>query len=124
MINILLVPDTSESINKLLEILLGNFACLLAVLVATAIGLIKHWRNKFKQKDKENQELKERQLKTNELANEAKPIFEMIASGIIKTEPSIVAWARWWCLCANDLNRNQTPETQEMIKRIINGKKV
>ena len=117
--------DTSvESLNKLLEILVINFGVLIAAIVGTAVGLIKHWRDKFKRKDKENQELKERQLKVNELANEAKPMFEMIASGIIKTEPSIVVWARWWCLCANDLNRNQTPETQEMIKRIINGKDV
>lgn len=117
--------DTSiESLNKLLEILLGNFAVLVAVVVGTVVFLIRHWRKKFKKKDEENQYLKERERKLAELCNQASGYIDMISSEVIKTEPSIVKWATWWSLSYHNLDINGTPETNEMIKRIINRKDI
>lgn len=117
--------DTNiESLNKLLEILLGNFAVLVTVVVGTLVFLIRHWRKKIKEKDKENQQLKERERKLAELCNQASGYIDMISSEVIKTEPSIVKWATWWSLSYHNLDISGTAETQEMIKRIVNRKEI
>ena len=117
--------DTNiESLNKLLEILLGNFAVLVTVVVGTLVFLIRHWRKKIKEKDKENQQLKERERKLAELCNQASGYIDMISSEVIKTEPSIVKWATWWSLSYHNLDINGTVETHEMIKRIVNRKEI
>lgn len=117
--------DTNvDNLNKLLEILLGNFAILVAVVVSTVVFLIIHWRKKFRKKDEENQQLKERERKLAELCNQASGFIDMISSEVIKTEPSIVKWATWWSLSYHNLDINGTPETNEMIKRIINRKDI
>ena len=117
--------DTNiESLNKLLEILLGNFAVLVAVVVGTLVFLIRHWRKKFQKKDEENQYLKERERKLAELCNQASGYIDMISSEVIRTEPSIVKWATWWSLSYHNLDINGTAETQEMIKRIVNRKDI
>lgn len=124
MISILLAPDSSEGINKLLEILLINFAVLLASVIGTAVGLIKYLRDKFKRKDKENQELKDRERKLTELCNQASGYIDMIASEVIETKPSIVKWANWWSLSYHNLDINSNAETSQMIKRIISRKDI
>lgn len=124
MINILLAPDSSEGFNKLLEILLINFSVLLAALIGTIPFLINRWKKKLAIKDKENKELKERERKLAELCNQASGYVDMIASEVIKTEPSIVHWATWWSLSYHNLDINGTAETQEMIKRIISKKDI
>ena len=118
------IPSTTdtESLNKLLEILLGNFAVLVAVVVGTLVFLIRHWRKKIKEKDKENQQLKDRERKLAELCNQASGYIDMISSEVIKTEPSIVKWATWWSLSYHNLDINGTAESKEMIKRIISRK--
>ena len=121
---ILLAPSADESINKLLEILLGNFAVVLAVLIGVIPFLITRWKKKLAIKDKENKELKERERKLAELCNQASGYVDMIASEVIETKPSIVKWANWWSLNYHNLDINGTAETQEMIKRIIGRKDV
>ena len=113
-----------ESLNKLLEILLGNFAILLSVIIGVVIFLCRRWKKKLTEKDKENQHLKERERKLAELCNQASGYIDMISSEVIKTEPSIVKWATWWSLSYHNLDINGTPETTEMIKRIVNRKDI
>ena len=117
--------DTNiESLNKLLEILLGNFAILLSVIIGVVIFLCRRWKKKLTKKDKENQQLKERERKLAELCNQASGYIDMISSEVIRTEPSIVKWATWWSLSYHNLDINGTPETTEMIKRIVNRKDI
>ena len=117
--------DTNiESLNKLLEILLGNFAILLSVIIGVVIFLCRRWKKKLTKKDKENQQLKERERKLAELCNQASGYIDMISSEVIKTEPSIVKWATWWSLSYHNLDISGTAETQEMIKRIVNRKEI
>ena len=113
-----------ESLNKLLEILLGNFAILLSAIIGVIIFLCIRWKKKLTEKDKENQHLKERERKLAELCNQASGYIDMISSEVIKTEPSIVKWATWWSLSYHNLDINGTPETTEMIKRIVNRKDI
>ena len=113
-----------ESLNKLLEILLGNFAILLSVIIGVVIFLCRRWKKKLTKKDKENQQLKERERKLAELCNQASGYIDMISSEVIRTEPSIVKWATWWSLSYHNLDINGTPETTEMIKRIVNRKDI
>ena len=126
MITLAPIPsDTNiESLNKLLEILLGNFGILVGLLVGTIVFLVIRWRKKLSAKDKENQHLKERERKLAELCNQICYFVDSIASETIKTEPSIVKWATWWSLNYHSLDTNGTTETQEMIKRIISRKEV
>ncbi len=117
--------DTSvDSLNKLLEILIINFSILLSAIIGVVIFLCKRWKKKLTAKDKENQQLKEREKKLAELCNQASGYIDMISSEVIKTEPSIVKWATWWSLSYHNLDINGTPETTEMIKRIVNRKDV
>ena len=117
--------DTNiESLNKLLEILLGNFAILLSVIIGVVIFLCRRWKKKLTKKDKENQQLKERERKLAELCNQASGYIDMISSEVIRTEPSIVKWATWWSLSYHNVDINGTPETTEMIKRIVNRKDI
>lgn len=112
------------NVNKVLEILLINFSVLIAVIIGTIVFLINRLKKKLAIKDKENQELKERERKLAELCNQASGYIDMIASNVIKTEPSIVKWATWWSLNYHILDINGDQETSEMIKRIINRKEV
>lgn len=112
--------DTNDNLTKLLEILLINFA----VLFGAAVGTIVFLFIKEREKDKENQHLKEREKKLAELCNQICYFVDSIASETIKTEPSIVKWATWWSLNYHSLDTNGTAETQEMIKRIISRKDV
>lgn len=117
--------DTNiESLNKLLEILVINFSILLSAVIGVIIFLCKRWKKKLTEKDKENQQLKERERKLAELCNQASGYIDMISSEVIKTEPSIVKWATWWSLSYHNLDINGTPETTEMIKRIVNRKDI
>ena len=117
--------DTSvESLNKLLEILVINFSILLSAVIGVVIFLCKRWKKKLTKKDKENQQLKEQEIKLTELCNQASGYIDMISSEVIKTEPSIVKWATWWSLSYHNLDINGTPETTEMIKRIVNRKDI
>lgn len=122
---LLLAPAAQDdTLTELLKILLGNFAALLGVVVGTIIFLVIRWRKKFKQKDEENEKLKERERKLAELCNQICYFVDAIASETIKTEPSIVKWATWWSLNYHSLDTNGTTETQEMIKRIISRKDI
>lgn len=117
--------DTSiESLNKLLEILVINFSILLSAIIGVIIFLCRRWKKKLSTKDKENQQLKERERKLAELCNQASGYIDMISSEVIRTEPSIVKWATWWSLSYHNLDINGTPETTEMIKRIVNRKDI
>lgn len=117
--------DTNiESLNKLLEILLINFAILLSAIIGVIIFLCKRWKKKLTERDKENKELKERERKLAELCNQICYFVDAIASETIKTEPSIVKWATWWSLNYHNLDINGTIETTEMIKRIISRKDI
>ena len=117
--------DTSiESLNKLLEILVINFSVLLSAIIGVVIFLCRRWKKKLTEKDKENQHLKERERKLAELCNQASGYIDMISSEVIRTEPSIVKWATWWSLSYHNLDINGTPETTEMIKRIVNRKDI
>ena len=120
------IPDDTsiESLNKLLEILVINFSILLSAIIGVVIFLCKRWKKKLTEKDKENQQLKERERKLAELCNQASGYIDMISSEVIKTEPSIVKWATWWSLSYHNLDINGTPETTEMIKRIVNRKDI
>ena len=120
------IPSTTdtESLNKLLEILVINFSILLPAIISVVIFLCRRWKKKLTEKDKENQHLKERERKLAELCNQASGYIDMISSEVIKTEPSIVKWATWWSLSYHNLDINGTPETTEMIKRIISRKEV
>lgn len=113
-----------DSLNKLLEILVINFSVLLSAIIGVIIFLCKRWKKKLSNKDKENQQLKERERKLAELCNQASGYIDMISSEVIKTEPSIVKWATWWSLSYHNLDINGTPETTEMIKRIVNRKDI
>ena len=117
-------PSTTdtESLNKLLEILVINFSILLSAIIGVIIFLCRRWKKKLTEKDKENQQLKDRERKLAELCNQASGYIDMISSEVIKTEPSIVKWATWWSLSYHNLDINGTVETHEMIKRIINRK--
>jgi hypothetical protein len=122
---VLLSPtNTSEGFIDLLEILLVNFSILLAAIVGVIVFLINRWKKKLSIKDKENQELKERAKKLTELCNQASGYIDMIASEVIKTEPSIVDLATWWSLNYHNLDINGSQETKEMIKRIISRKDI
>ena len=117
--------DTNiESLNKLLEILLINFAILITTILGVITFITRRWKKKLMQKDKENKELKERERKLAELCNQASGYIDMIASEVVKTEPSIVHWATWWSLSYHNLDISGTTETQEMIKRIISRKDI
>ena len=120
------IPSTTdtESLNKLLEVLIINFSILLSAIIGVIIFLCKRWKKKLTEKDKENQQLKERERKLAELCNQASGYIDMISSEVIKTEPSIVKWATWWSLSYHNLDINGTPETTEMIKRIVNRKDI
>lgn len=119
-------PTTTDvdNLNKLLEILIINFSVLLSAVIGVIIFLCKRWKKKLSVKDKENQQLKERERKLAELCNQASGYIDMISSEVIKTEPSIVKWATWWSLSYHNLDINGTPETTEMIKRIVNRKEI
>ena len=59
--------DTSiESLNKLLEILVINFSILLSAIIGVIIFLCRRWKKKLTEKDKENQQLKDKQIKLSE----------------------------------------------------------
>ena len=116
--------SANDNFNKILEILLINFSVLIAAAVGTIVFLINRWKKKLAIKDKENQELKERERKLAELCNQASGYVDMIASNVIKTEPSIIKWATWWSLSYHNLDINKNQETSEMIKRIISRKEV
>ena len=117
--------DTNiESLNKLLEILVINFSILLSAIIGVIIFLCRRWKKKLTEKDKENQQLKDKQIKLAELCNQICYFVDSIASETIRTEPSIVKWATWWSLNYHSLDTNGTTETQEMIKRIISRKEV
>lgn len=120
------IPSTTdtESLNKLLEILVINFSVLLSAIIGVIIFLCRRWKKKLTEKDKENKELKDRERKLAELCNQICYFVDAIASETIKTEPSIVKWATWWSLNYHSLDTNGTAETQEMIKRIISRKDV
>ena len=120
------VPSTTdtESLNKLLEIVIINFSALLSAIIGVVIFLCRRWKKKLSIKDKENQQLKEREKKLAELCNQASGYIDMISSEVIRTEPSIVKWATWWSLSYHNLDINGTAETQEMIKRIVNRKDI
>ena len=115
---------SQNDFGKLLEILLINFAVLFGAAVGTIVFLFNRWKKKLAIKDKENQELKEREKKLAELCNQVSGYIDMIASNVVKTEPSIVKWATWWSLNYHDLDTNGNQETKEMIKRIISRKEV
>lgn len=119
-------PSTTDvdNLNKLLEILVINFSILLSAIIGVIVFLCKRWKKKITEKDKENQQLKERERKLAELCNQASGYIDMISSEVIKTEPSIVKWATWWSLSYHNLDINGTPETTEMIKRIISRKDI
>lgn len=113
-----------DNLNRLLEIVIINFSVLLSAIIGVVIFLCKRWKKKLTEKDKENQQLKDRERKLAELCNQASGYIDMISSEVIKTEPSIVKWATWWSLSYHNLDINGTPETTEMIKRIVNRKDI
>ena len=118
------LDSANDNLNKLLEILVINFSVLIAAAVGTIVFLINRWKKKLEIKDKENQELKERERKLAELCNQGSHFFDSVASESIKTEPSMVKWATWWSLNYHMLDINGNQETKEMIKRIISRKEV
>ena len=124
--------DTNiESLNKILEIAIWFLSFLIFAIAGFVGFLVKRWKDKIKDKDKQIKEKDEKiqkyiewKEKSAELFNWAKTINELEVKGIIKTDPNIKEWLVWWCSCANALNLNNDTKTQEMIERFIHGKDV